>query len=50
VARQQAILQRLLDSSAFALAEHLSRLRVSAGIAKSQSVISKAEIRRALED
>jgi hypothetical protein len=50
LARQQAVLARLLDSSAFALAERLSRLRVSAGVAKDQSVISKEEIRRALED
>jgi hypothetical protein len=50
LARQQAILQRLLDSSAFTLAEHMSRLRASAGIAKGQSVISKAEIRRALQE
>lgn len=50
LARQQTVLQRLLDSSAFALAERLSRLRVTAGVAKDQPVISKAEIRRALQD
>ncbi len=49
-ARLQAVLERLLDSSAFALAERLSRLRHRAGIATEQSVVSKAEIRRALQD
>jgi hypothetical protein len=48
--RQRAVLQRLLDSSAFGVAERLSRLRGGAGIATEQSVISKDEIRRALED
>ena len=48
-ARLQAVLERLLDSSAFALAERLSRLRHRAGIARSQSVVSKDEIRRALK-
>ena len=32
-ARQEAVLRRLLDSSAFAVAERLSRLRERAGIA-----------------
>jgi hypothetical protein len=50
VARQEAVLRRLLDSSAFALAERLSRLRHRAGIATGQSVVSKDEIRRALSD
>jgi hypothetical protein len=49
LARQQAVLRRLLESSAFAVAERLSRLRVKAGIATGQPVISKEEIRRALE-
>ena len=40
----------MLESSAFAVAERLSRLRVRAGIAPAQSVISKDEIRRALGD
>jgi hypothetical protein len=49
-ARQEAVLRRLLDSSAFAVAERMSRLRALAGIATEQSVVSKAEIRRALDD
>jgi hypothetical protein len=48
LARQQALLNRLLESSAFAVAERLSRLRVKAGVATSQSVISKEEIRAVL--
>jgi hypothetical protein len=47
-ARQEAVLRRLLESKAFAVAERLSKLRVRAGIAPSQSVISREEIRRAL--
>jgi hypothetical protein len=50
LATQQALLQRLLDSSAFAVAERLSRLRASAGIATDQSVVSKEEIRAAMRD
>jgi hypothetical protein len=48
VSRQNAALERLLGSSAFAIAERLSRLRVRAGIAPAQSVISKDEIRRVI--
>lgn len=48
-ARQAAVLRRLLDSSAFAVAERLSRLRARAGVATEQSIVSKDEIRRALE-
>jgi hypothetical protein len=48
--RQRAVLQRLLDSRAFGVAERLSRLRARAGIATEQSVVSKDEIRRALEE
>ena len=48
IARQQAVLQRLLDSSAFSVAERLSRLRAAAGIATAQPVVSKDEIRGAL--
>ena len=48
-ARQEALLRRLLESSAFAVAERLSRLRVRAGVATEQSVVSKDEIRRALD-
>jgi hypothetical protein len=47
--RQEAVFRRLLESSAFALAERLSRLRVHVGIAPSQSVVSKDEIRAALK-
>jgi hypothetical protein len=49
LARQEALLRRLLESSAFALAERLSRLRARAGIAPSQQVVSKDEIRGALK-
>lgn len=49
-ARQEAVLRRLLDSSAFAVAERLSRLRERAGVAPGESVISKDDIRRALAD
>ena len=47
---QEALLRRMLESSAFAVAERLSRVRVRLGIAPSQSVISKDEIRRVLPD
>jgi hypothetical protein len=50
LARQEGILRRLVESSAFAVAERLSRLRVRAGIAPAQSVISKDEIRTTLRD
>jgi hypothetical protein len=49
-ARRESVLRRLLDSSAFALAERLSRLRHRAGIARGSSVVSKDEIRQALDD
>ena len=49
VSRQEALLQRLLESSAFSVAERLSRLRAAAGIATEQSIVSKEEIRRVLE-
>ena len=48
LARQERLLHRLLESSAFAVAERLSRLRVRAGVAPAQSVISRDEVRRAL--
>ena len=48
-ARQEALLWRLLESSAFSVAERLSRLRHRAGIATEQSVVSKDDIRRALD-
>jgi hypothetical protein len=44
------VLRRLLDSSAFAVAERLSRLRRRAGIATEASTISKTDVRRALGD
>jgi len=50
LARQRAVLDRLLSSSAVAVAERLSRLRARAGIATEQPIVSKAEIRRALEE
>lgn len=49
-ARQEAVLRRLLESSAFSVAERLSRLRERAGVATEQLVVSKEEIRRALSD
>jgi hypothetical protein len=49
-ARRDALLRRLLDSSAFMVAERLSRLRVRLGVATEHSEISKAEVRRALSD
>jgi hypothetical protein len=49
-AKRGALLQRMLESSAFGVAERLSRLRHRAGIAQGQTVVSKEEIRRALAD
>ena len=49
-ARQAEVLRRLLDSSAFSVAERLSRLRHRLGIAKEASIVSKDDVRRALED
>ncbi len=46
--QQEQVLRRLLESSAFGLAERLSRLRVRAGVAPGQSVISRDEVRQAL--
>jgi Methyltransferase domain len=48
--RRRLVLERLLESRAFALAEKVSRLRHRAGIATEQSIVSKEEIRKALED
>jgi hypothetical protein len=48
--RYEALLRRLVSSSAFGLAERLSRVRRRAGVAPGSSVLSKAEIRRALDD
>jgi hypothetical protein len=50
LSRQEQVLRRLLDSSAFAVAERLSLMRVKAGVAPDQSVISRQQIRRALSD
>jgi Methyltransferase domain len=49
-ARREAVLRRLVDSSAFAVAERLSRLRHRLGIARDQPVISRDEVRRALDE
>ena len=45
---QEQVLQRLLDSSAFSLAERMSRLRHWVGVATAQSVVSKDSVRQAL--
>ena len=50
VARQEALLRRLLESSAFTLAERLSKLRLRAGIGRTQSALSKEDVRRVLDD
>jgi hypothetical protein len=47
-ARQEALLRRMLESKAFAVAERLSKLRVRAGVAPSQSEVSRDEVRRVL--
>jgi hypothetical protein len=49
-ARQEAMFRRLLESSAFGLAERLSRLRVRARIAPSRAVVSRGQIRAALKN
>jgi Methyltransferase domain len=49
-ARQEALLRRLLQSSAFAVAERLSRLRQRVGIAPAAPPVSKDELRRILGD
>ena len=48
--RSEALLRRLLESSAFSLAERLSRVRRRAGVAPEQSVLSKEAVRRALSE
>jgi len=48
--RLEALLRRMLESSAFSLAERLSWLRRRAGIATGQAAISKEAVRRALAD
>lgn len=47
--RLEAVLQRMLRSSAFSVAERLSRLRMRARVAPEQEVVSKQAIRRALD-
>jgi Methyltransferase domain len=48
--RRGELLERIEGSSAFAVAERLSRLRVRLGIASDASALSKEEIRRVLSD
>lgn len=50
IARQEAVLKRLLNSSAFALAERLSRLRQRLGVAPGSPVISRKSVTRVLEE
>jgi hypothetical protein len=50
LARQEQVLRRLLVSSAFSVAERLSRLRHRAGIGTEHAVVSKTELRRALSE
>jgi hypothetical protein len=50
LARQEVVLRRLLESSAFALAERLSRLRLRVGIGRHQAAVTKDEVRRVLAD
>jgi hypothetical protein len=49
-ARQEAVLRRLLDSRAFAIAERISRLRHRMGIARDATIVSREEIQRAIGD
>jgi hypothetical protein len=49
IAAQRAVIERLLKSSAFGVAERLSRVRHRLGIGREHSVVSKAELRRALD-
>jgi hypothetical protein len=50
IARQEVVLRRLLESSAFSMAECLSRLRLRLGIGVGQRAVSKDEVRRVLAD
>jgi hypothetical protein len=50
VAKQEVLLRRLLESSAFSLAERLSKLRLRLGIGVTQSALSKEDVRRVLDD
>jgi Methyltransferase domain len=47
--RQETVLRRLLSSSAFALAERLSRLRQRAGIAPGDDAVSRQAVLKALD-
>jgi hypothetical protein len=47
-ARQEALLRRMLESSAFGLADRVSRLRKRVGIASEQEAVSRDAIRRVL--
>jgi hypothetical protein len=47
-ARQEALLRRMLDSSAFRVAERLSRLRRRAGIGAGHEAVSRDAVRRVL--
>lgn len=49
VRRQEAVLRRLLDSSAFGVAERLSAVRARAGVGRDVPAVSREEIRRAIE-
>lgn len=48
--RQEMLLRRLLNSSAFGLAEQLSRLRHRVGIAPADAAVSKEEVLKVLND
>lgn len=48
-ARLEAVVRRLVESSAFTVAERLSQLRRRAGIAPEQAVLSKDALRQALD-
>jgi hypothetical protein len=49
VAAQEAMLRRLLESSAFSVAERLSKLRKRAGVGPNQRAVTKAEVERLLK-
>ena len=46
---RERVLRRLLESRAFSLAERISRLRARLGIGRHASVVSRADVRRALD-
>ncbi len=48
--RQEALLRRLLTSSAFRVAEKLSELRRRVGIAPAEMAVTRAEVQRALSE